>query len=155
MKPQGTSTPETKRQELDAKVGHETSDVSLRGIMIFVGGLVAVAIAIQIGLLWYFDVLKTRVERGEPEISPLAAAELQSTEPPLQRAPMLDMEQLRAAEEKKLHSLEIDKQHGTARIPIELAIDLVAERGLQQPQQQAPPETQPKPRDERKDRDRK
>jgi hypothetical protein len=52
-------------------------------------------------------------------------------EPRLQISPQQDMRQMRAAEMAALHSYGwVDRQAGIVRIPIERAIELLAERGL-------------------------
>lgn len=51
--------------------------------------------------------------------------------PRLQSAPIQDLKDMRAAEDKILNGYGwIDQQHGVVRIPIDRAIDLLAQRGL-------------------------
>lgn len=82
-------------------------------------------------------------------------------QPQLQTESTTDLDKYRAAEEAKLNSYAwIDKQAGIIRIPIERAMDLIAQRGLptrgvgtqdssgitpQQMQQQKAAATAPKP----------
>lgn len=51
--------------------------------------------------------------------------------PRLQSAPIQDLKDMRAAEDKILSGYGwVDQQHGVARIPIDRAIDLLAQRGV-------------------------
>jgi hypothetical protein len=51
--------------------------------------------------------------------------------PRLQSAPIGDLKDMKAAEDKILNGYGwIDQQHGLVRIPIDRAIDLLAQRGL-------------------------
>lgn len=60
-------------------------------------------------------------------------------EPRLQQAPILDLREMREAEDKILNSYGwIDQQHGIVRVPIDQAIDLLARRGLQARPQNGP-----------------
>jgi hypothetical protein len=52
-------------------------------------------------------------------------------EPRLEETPILDLQAMRAAEDQVLNSYAwVDKPNGVVRIPIERAIDLLAQRGL-------------------------
>jgi hypothetical protein len=51
--------------------------------------------------------------------------------PRLQSAPITDLKDMRAAEDQILNGYGwVDQQHGVTRIPIDRAIDLLAQRGL-------------------------
>jgi hypothetical protein len=114
-------------------VHHETTDVNVRSVLVFAGGLV-VATAIVCLLIWvlfgYFD-SRERV-RGAREY-PLAAAQENQTppEPRLQINPREDMRELRLHEDEILTSYGwVDKNAGIVRIPIEEAMKIVVEKGL-------------------------
>lgn len=121
--------------------GHDEldRDLNLRGIAWTVAGLVALVIAAHL-IIWYllagFDRLE---ERRDPEPLPLPAANRPPVppEPRLQPSPEheaipeQDLRQMREGEDDKLSRPQwIDEAQGTLRIPIEAAIDLLAERGL-------------------------
>lgn len=73
-------------------------------------------------------------EANEPRLPP---------EPRLQPAPTLDMETLRSREDATLRSYGwVDRPAGIGRIPIDRAIDIVAETGLPE----APPAAAPRRR---------
>ncbi|HWC97468.1 MAG TPA: hypothetical protein VG456_11975 [Candidatus Sulfopaludibacter sp.] len=59
--------------------------------------------------------------------------------PRLEETPILDLQEMRAAEDQVLNSYAwVDKQNGVVRIPIDRAIDLLAQRGLPARQQNGP-----------------
>jgi hypothetical protein len=113
-------------------VVHEESDVNVRAILGFGGGLLVLAIMIQLFLWWLFNFYSSRAEETS-RVYPLAA-ERQSQQPPeprLQEHPQRDMRELRARDTAILNSYEwVNKEAGFARIPIEEAMRLVVERGL-------------------------
>ena len=85
------------------------------------------------------------IERSEPmpprAYSDLAHANVrQPPAPQLEETPRTDLERERAAEDAILNSYGwVDKQQGTVRIPIDRAIDLLAQKGL--PVRSQPPVT--------------
>jgi len=112
---------------------HEESDVDIRGILIFAGGLVVVTLAIGVivgGLFAYFN---TRSDgTGAPEF-PLAATQERRVppEPRLQTNPREDLRELRDAEQETLTTYGwVDRNAGVVRIPIDDAIRLTLQRGL-------------------------
>jgi len=118
-------------------VAHEHSDVSIRGIVLFGGGLLVAAIIIHIGIWFLLEFFKTGEQRSQPPPPPLARSDRLPPEPRLQGAPgheihpMEEMRQLRAKEDEALGSYGwVDKQAGIARIPIAQAMDILAQRGL-------------------------
>jgi hypothetical protein len=114
-------------------VHHETTDVNIRGILIFGAGLIVstVVISFFVWLLFrYFESRETR--RVAPEY-PLAATQESRVppEPRLQTTPREDLEQLRAQEDQMLNSYGwVDKNTGVVRIPIAEAMRLTLQRGL-------------------------
>ena len=115
------------------EVRHETTDVDIRGILIFGVGLIVstVVISFFVWLLFrYFEARETR--RVAPEY-PLAMKQ-ESREPPeprLQTTPREDLEQLRAQEDRILNSYGwVDKNAGVVRVPIAEAMRLTVQRGL-------------------------
>lgn len=111
------------------EVSHETSDIDLRHIAMWSIALVILVVLLLALLLWLFGHFSKRENRlghrtaGVPAAAPMTAA------PQLQISPRSDLAEMRAAEEKALHSYGwIDKEKGLARIPIERAMELLAER---------------------------
>ena len=112
--------------------GYETRDLPARPVVVslVVGTLVIVLIFVAMYALT--AAFGEYVRRTAPPPNPLAAAA--PKEPPaprLQPAPAKDLAELRAWEDGLLHGYAwVDKTNGIVRIPIERAIELVAERGL-------------------------
>lgn len=111
--------------------GHEERDIVLRyiagaGIGLFVIIIVAVA-----GMRSLFDFYLAREIRSSPPANPLAIAGAQPPEPRLQAKPIEQLQRLRSEENLVLSSYGwVDRSQGVVRIPIERAMELVAERGL-------------------------
>ena len=115
------------------EVHHEESDVDIRAILAFGGGLVMVT-AIICFLLWLlFGYFVSREAQSSTREFPLAV-EQQNRMPPeprLQTNPKEDLRVLRARDEALLKSYGwTDKNAGIARIPIEEAMKLTVQRGL-------------------------
>ncbi|HLY17118.1 MAG TPA: hypothetical protein VKR61_07825 [Bryobacteraceae bacterium] len=114
-------------------VHHEPGDVNARTLTRFglvMGGLIVVFLFGLYGLFHYF--VEHEAELGLPA-SPtaLALAQKQPPEPRLQAYPSRDMRDMRAAEDRLLHEYDwIDPDKGIVRIPVDRAMDLIAQRGL-------------------------
>ena len=110
---------------------HEKSDAHARPIAVFEIGLLAwvvISAALMAGLFFYFT---DRAAELDVDSSPLADTREPAPGPQLQADPTTDIETLRAGEEERLNGFGwIDRAQGIARIPIDRAIDIVAERGL-------------------------
>jgi hypothetical protein len=124
--------------------GYERSDIGTRGVLYFLAGL-AVA-----GLLAYFVVaalysyLDKRSEAEQAPVNPLVTNAPADTRripkdypqgtfpnPKLEEDERGQLIDIRLKEEQTLSTYDyIDKQAGTVRIPIDRAIDLIAQRGL-------------------------
>ncbi|HEY7494835.1 MAG TPA: hypothetical protein VIH59_27505, partial [Candidatus Tectomicrobia bacterium] len=82
-------------------------------------------------MAWLFNVFTTRQARREVPPAPLVSAPQLPPEPRLQVAPAQELQQLHAEEDAILHSYGwVDQPAGVVRIPIERAMELLAERGL-------------------------
>ena len=134
---------------------HEpTGDVNLQAVIRFGIGLLLAGIAVFLAMnyLWkYFNERETRLETPP---SPLVSGDTLRLppEPRLQLAPghrihpLEEMKQLRASEDSALNSYGwVDPKAGIARIPIDLAKQLVLEKGLpSKPQPKGDPEIPPR-----------
>ena len=111
--------------------GHEESDAHTRPIAVFeIGLLVGLVIAalLMAGLFSYFTGREAELDVGG---SPLATTRGAASGPRLQTTPSSDLETLRARDQERLNSYGwVDEAQGVVRIPIERAMDIVAERGL-------------------------
>jgi hypothetical protein len=112
----------------DPRPGHETTDVNVWAVGKFGIALVvvcAMSIALLWGLLKYFQ-----SEQATSMATTVEPAKL-FPQPRLQRTPVLDLRAIRAEEDKVLDSYAwVDQKQGIVRIPVALAIDVLAKRGL-------------------------
>jgi hypothetical protein len=117
----------------DTSVGHEGSDVNIRGVLGFGVGLFVAAALIQLMVWLLFLYFSGReAARVAPEY-PLAVGEQTRVppEPRLQTNPREDLRALRAHEDGILNSYGwVDRTAGVVRIPIDEAIKLTVQRGL-------------------------
>jgi len=116
----------------------EPTDVSSRGLVI-AGAILLVAIWCIVLLLHVaFSFFSYERAQASPAAGPMAAQ--QNSEPPLpklQAEPQVDLQHLREFEESKLNTYGwIDKQKGVVSIPIDRAMQLLAQRGI--PAQKTP-----------------
>jgi hypothetical protein len=111
---------------------HEASDINARAILLFLGALAVVALVIQVALVGLFGYLAMRESRRDAAAGRAAPeVALPAPAPRLQVRPRDDLAALRAEEELLLgHYGWVDPDLGVVRIPIERAIDILAERGL-------------------------
>ena len=114
-------------------VGRETTDVEIRGVLLFGLGLLVIALAIHFLVWLLFGYLSGREAARVPPAYPLAVgrdAQL-PPEPRLQTNPREDLRLIRAHEDEILNSYSwVDRSAGIVRIPIEEAIKLTMKRGL-------------------------
>ena len=119
-------------EEDGAALGHEVQDVNLK---FFASVMVGLFLLLFVGMsvsLWYENTLREGVHKRDTPPPPLAATLPQTPpEPRLQPTPGVDLQRFRADEEKVLENYEwVDAKSGIARIPIERAMELTAQRGL-------------------------
>jgi hypothetical protein len=121
--------------ELRTDVGHEERDTNIRAILWFALTLAGTILVVMVLMKWVLGVLP----EPQPATTSLTAAQASELppEPRLQVNAPEDLEKLRAREDSVLDSYGwVDKQNGIVRIPIDRAMDLLAQRGL-------PPLSQP------------
>ena len=110
--------------------GHEQRDINVNVVVLFFVSLVVVGIIVHFIAVGTFDYLASRPWNYPPP-SPLAASREKLAGPRLLVNQALDMKEFRASEESVLNSYDwVDRAHGVVRIPIDRAIDLLAERGM-------------------------
>jgi hypothetical protein len=104
--------------------------MQFKSVVLFAVGLglaIGIALVVAIGLLRHF----AGQPSPYPPPSPLAATRAPYTGPKLQVHGPQDLKEWRAAEDAVLNSYAwVDPDKGIVRIPIDRAIDLLAERGL-------------------------
>lgn len=118
----------------NTEVRHEVGDVNEWAVGKFGIALALVCVGVLALLMgiFHFFLMQTG---GQPPSRVQQGLNLDSREVPpqprLQVSDILDMQEMRAAEEKVLNSYGwVDKGSGTVRLPIDRAMDILAQRGL-------------------------
>lgn len=110
--------------------GHETTDISIRGVTWFLIALGLVLVLSGLGLWWFFEQMESYARQGDKPPSPVARDDAPPP-PNLQVSARADMEALREAEQKRLASYGwVDEKNQVVHIPISDAIERVARDGL-------------------------
>jgi len=112
---------------------HETSDVNIGGVGVFVVVLVVATTVVSMVVWGMYRYLGREASRPADVEFPLAADAMRRLppEPRLQVDPREDLARLRQSEDAVLHSYAwIDRNAGIVRIPIDRAMTLTAEKGL-------------------------
>lgn len=113
--------------------GYEQSDVQPRGVVIFLIGLAVVIALSMLAMRVLFGVIVARDARRDAPAAPVALEDAARIppEPRLQTAVRSDLAALRAHEDSVLTRYGwVSREAGVVRIPIDRAIELLAERGL-------------------------
>jgi len=114
-------------------VDYERSDAAIRPIIWFLVILAIAGVLIQLLLV---GIYKHFAGPGVSLYERQTFGSVYSTppvppEPRLQPDPVAENDQMRESEEQRLHTYGwVDQQAGTAHIPIDRAMDLVAQRGI-------------------------
>lgn len=123
MRPQGGPA-------ADRGPGHEISDVSVRGIFLFAAGLAVMAVVLHVVLgmvMQGFDTRAGRLEARRPVRYQDQSGQFPT--PNLQESPNADMRAMAVQERDALLGYGwVDRPAGIARIPIERAMNLVADQ---------------------------
>jgi hypothetical protein len=121
------------RREHD-EVRFEKEDVKEPSVLWFGVWILAVMVGVAFVVKPLFDYLGKREEETQPPAANVLPPEPGALEPPaprLQVTPRLDLQTLRAREDRILNSYAwVDEERGIARIPVEEAMKLVAANGL-------------------------
>ena len=118
--------------------GHETSDVNIKGLFIFGIALLVSVATIFLGLVavfWGFGFLNGKLDARRPAREPGAASLVRVAPdyqgPLLQIKPEEDLNGMHIGNATHLSTYAwIDRQAGVVRLPVDRAMDLLAERGL-------------------------
>jgi hypothetical protein len=111
-----------------AKLGYETRDIALNTLSRWLAGLfvfIAIAIFGTLGLYRALVPTYAEVER----MAPLKHVRTYPANPQLQARPRRDMIEYRSAEERVINGYT-KGENGTVNLPVDRAIDLLAERGI-------------------------
>ena len=119
--------------------GHEPSDLKPRAIVVFLVLLGVMIVGVLVVSAWIHEYSAARLARMEAPPSPLAK-QAPPAEPRLQVFAPRQMQEFRAAEEATLNSYDwVNRAAGVVRIPIDRAMQLLAERGLPAAGGKSPP----------------
>lgn len=122
---------ETENHPSNNHPGHEATDAEIRPIIIFIASLGVFIIIAMFVMSWLLNFMERQHQAEQREISPLADQEQVPPQPRLQANPALDLESMQQREEELLNNYQwVDENAGTFRIPIERAIEIIAENGL-------------------------
>lgn len=130
----------------------ERRDIGAAGIIYFFVGLAAATLIIHFILAGLYDFLDKRGKAQQPPVNPLITNVPTDTRqipfnypekafptPRLEQDERTQLNDIRIAEEQKLGSYDwVDQKAGTVRIPIDRAMELVAQRGLPVRTQETP-----------------
>ena len=109
-------------------IGHEATDVNVWAVGKFAIGLVVVCV-VSIALL--FGLLKFFQSRQETSVANTVEPTKLFPQPQLQKTPIPDLKAIRAEEDKLLKGYAwVDQPKGVVRIPVDRAIEVLAQRGL-------------------------
>ena len=119
-------------------VVHEKGDVSIRGLVKFGVGLVALGIAANLLVWGMFTYFNTNAQKSQAPPAPMFQGDQLPPEPRLQGAPghqasaLEDLLEMHEREDKILGSYGwVDQQSGVVHIPIEDAKRLIVKRGTE------------------------
>jgi len=119
----------------------EEKDVDVKAVGKFGIGLALLCVVCLALVLGFFKFLENETGGSKARVSEGIGVDASKLppEPRLEVTPVLDLQAMRAAEDKALESYGwVDQAHGVVRIPIDRAIDLLAQRGLPARQQNVP-----------------
>ena len=115
-------------------LNHELSDADPRPILKFLAFLVVLTCVVAVVVVFFYNYLEHREASEKTARYPMSLIDQERPLPPpprLQTYPFEDIKDLRRSEEPLLTRYEwIDQSAGTVRIPIDRAMELLAERGL-------------------------
>src|SRR5437773_1692582 len=125
------------------EVAYEREDLSPRGIFAFLIGLALLGVLIHFAVKGMYGYLDSYQKQHQPPLNPLVSQTENDSrkvsnadiarfpQPRLETNERLEINDFRLQEEKKLNSYDwIDQKAGIARIPIDRAMQLLAQRGL-------------------------
>jgi hypothetical protein len=123
--------PSTAEEPRNPHVRHESGDVNAISVTRFGIGMAFLILVFLFSLFGLFRYFAKRAAEAQPPEPMGAIVRKIPPEPRLEPDPSLDMRQMRAAEDRKLHQYAwIDPDKGIVQIPVDRAMDLILEKGL-------------------------
>jgi hypothetical protein len=143
-------------EKTNGHADYERRDIGVRAVYYFLGGLVVALVVTYLVVNVFFHILEKRSQADQTPVSPLAAKVPADTrrlppeyksdsegvdyekylhknfpEPQLETNERMELNTIRQHEEDTLSTYGyVDENAGTVRIPIDRAMDLLAQRGL-------------------------
>ncbi|HKQ71962.1 MAG TPA: hypothetical protein VJT73_21605 [Polyangiaceae bacterium] len=117
------------------------SELAFKSILYFAGGVAGATVLALLAMWWMSASFKAQEEAKDRAPSPIAAARLDPIPPGprLQASPPRDMDEMRARDREALTTYGwADKTGGVARIPVDRAIQILAQKGLGQAPKKEP-----------------
>jgi hypothetical protein len=134
MGPKDMAADHTHRRPPAPPLNHELSDADPAPILKFLAFLVAASIVIALLLVPFYNYLERREAAEKTARHPMSLTGVERPLPPpprLQTYPFQDIKALRQHDKPLVGSYEwVDRNAGTVRIPVDRAMDLLAQRGL-------------------------
>lgn len=133
---------EAAKHHIEDPAAIEHTDVQPKGVLIFLGGLFAALALTLVVVFWLFNFFGVRRAPYQP--FPVIKADQIPPEPRLLVAPGREMRDVRAQEDSILDTYGwVNHGAGVVRIPIDRAMDILAQRGLPARTGQGPVPTSP------------
>ena len=109
----------------------ETSDFNLKYVVYFAAALLVGLAVVLGGLTWVFKTFVKRDQREQVVRSEVQPVEVGPREPRLQITPEQENQQYLAEQRETLNKYGwVDQSRGIAHIPIDRAMDIIAQEGL-------------------------
>lgn len=133
---------ERKHSPVDQELEFERQDLHPRIVYAFLIGLAITGTLVYFAVWGLYDIIDAYQKRHQPPQSPLVARETDTRrvspetiakfpQPRLETNERLEINNFRLQEEQTLYSYGwVDQQAGIVRIPIDRAMELIAQRGL-------------------------
>ncbi len=148
--------------------GYERRDIGVAGVLYFLAGLAAAGLIIYFVVVGIYSYLEKRSEAEQAPVNPLVTNAPADTRkltvdykeylkqnfpnPQLEIDERGQLDKIRTDEAQTLSSYDyIDKNAGTVRIPIDRAMDIIAQRGLPVRSQATAAQSKPMPANMPKD----
>ena len=110
--------------------GYEHSDADVRSLLKFGLSLFLILVAVLISMKWMFFYFAKSQQLGPPA-SPFENARVLPPQPRLQVTPRVDLQTYCEAQLQELNTYGwVDPHNEVVRIPVDRAMDLIAQRGL-------------------------
>ncbi|HWR54840.1 MAG TPA: hypothetical protein VN428_27270 [Bryobacteraceae bacterium] len=110
---------------------HEQKDANTKGLWWFLAALMTFLVISVLAMAGLYRFFGAQPGMAPEQLTPLAPALQMPPTPRLQTLPQLDMDSMRAREDRVLSTYGwVDQSAGIVRIPIDRAIDMLAQRGL-------------------------